>query len=349
MSARYADTARLEQFIRELAPAYGPSGHEEAVRALIRRHVTPLADEVLVDRLGSLIALIRGAGGTDARRIMIAAHMDEIGLMVTHIDDDGFLRFAAVGGHKPATLLGQRVVFADGTVGAIGAEKLDDIKDLKLDRMFIDIGAAGREEAAARTPVGSTAVFHQEITASGSRLIGKALDDRSGCAVLLELMHQLRAHPSPHDVYCVFSVQEEVGLRGARTAAYAIEPDLALAVDVTAAGDTPKGEKLNMTLGGGAAIKVKDDSLIAHPWVRQLLVDTAAQQGIPYQMEVLPYGGTDAGAIHLTKSGVPAGAVSIPTRYLHSPVEMVDMRDVAAATDLLVAMLTRSLEDPSFR
>lgn len=343
MSALYADTARLERLIRELAPAYGPAGREEQVRALIRRHVEPLADEVSVDRMGNLIALVRGAGGPGARRVMLAAHMDEIGLMVTHIDDKGFLRFAPVGGHGAATLLGQRVVFADGTCGTIGAEKLDDIKDLKLDRLFIDIGAADREDAARRVPVGSTAVFARDVATCGSRLIGKALDDRAGCAVLVELMHQLRAHPSVHDVYCVFSVQEEVGARGARTAGYAISPDLALAVDVTATGDTPKGEPLNMTLGGGTAIKVKDNSLIAHPWVRQLLVDTAAAAGIPYQMEVLPYGGTDAGAIHLTKTGVPAGALSIPTRYLHSPGEMVDMRDVAATADLLVAVLQQPL------
>jgi len=345
VSARYADTSRLERLIRELAPAYGPSGHEDAVRDLIGRHVAPLAAETAVDRLGNLICLVRGSGGPGARRVMIAAHMDEIGLMVTHIDDNGFLRFAPVGGHGPATLLGQRVVFADGTVGVIGAEKLDDIKDLKLDRMFIDTGAADRDAAAARTPVGSTAVFQRSVSAAGTRLTGKALDDRTGCAVLVELMHQLHDHPSPHDVYCVFSVQEEVGLRGARTAAYAIAPDLAIAVDVTAAGDTPKGEKLNMVLGGGTAIKVKDSSLIAHPAVRRVLVDRAARCGIPYQMEVLPYGGTDAGAIHLTHSGVPSGALSIPTRYLHSPAEMVDLRDVAATADLLVAVLAEPLPE----
>lgn len=343
MSALYADTTRLERLIRELAPAYGPAGQEEQIRSLIRKHVEPLADEVNVDRLGNLMALVRGSGGPGARRVLIAAHMDEIGLMVTHIDEKGFLRFAPVGGHGPATLLGQRVVFADGTVGTIGAERLDDIKDLKLDRLFIDIGAADREEAARRTPVGSTAAFIQEVVGTGSRLIGKAMDDRVGCAVLVEVMHQLRAHPSIHDVYCVFSVQEEVGARGARTAGYAISPDLALAVDVTATGDTPNGERLNMTLGGGTAIKVKDNSLIAHPWVRQLLVDTAAAAGIPYQMEVLPYGGTDAGAIHLTKSGVPAGAVSIPTRYLHTPSEMIDLQDVVATADLLIAVLQQSL------
>jgi len=345
LPALYADVDRVEQLIRQLAAAYGPSGHEEPVRALLSAHVAPLADEITVDRLGNLIARIRGQGGPQARRVMLAAHMDEIGLIVTHIDDKGFLRFAPVGGLGPATLLGQRVVFADGTVGVIGAEKLEDVKDLKMERLFIDIGAGSRAAAAQRVQVGSMAVFAQEVAGSGSRLTGKALDDRSGCAVLVEVMHHLRAAAPPHEVYCVFSVQEEVGLRGARTAAYAIAPDMALAVDVTPSGDTPQGEKLNVALGGGTAIKVKDRSLISHPKVRQLLVDTAAEAGIPYQMEVLPYGGTDAGAIHLTKSGVPAGALSIPARYLHTPGEMVDLGDVAATVDLLVAVLKGPLPE----
>jgi len=347
MAALYADVQHLEQLVRAFAQAFGPSGHEDPIRALIRRYVEPLADQVSVDALGNLIAFVRGRGGPGARRVMLAAHMDEIGLMVTHIDDKGFLRFAPIGGHGPATLVGQRVVFADGTAGVIGVEKLDDVKDLKLDRLFIDIGAEDRAAAEGRVQVGSAAVFAREVTAAGSRLTGKALDDRSGCAVLVEVMRHLRAESVPHDVYCVFSVQEEVGLRGARTAAYAIAPDLALAVDVTASGDTPKGETLNMQLGKGTAIKVKDNSLIAHPWVRQLLVDAARAHGIPYQMEVLPYGGTDAGAIHLTRSGVPAGALSIPTRYLHTPAEMLDLRDVAATVDLLVTVLRQPLPDPA--
>jgi Cellulase M and related proteins len=343
LQAKYSDIERLEQLIRRLAPLFGPSGAEDQVRAAVIELVKPLAHEVTVDALGSVIALRRGTGGAGAKKVMIAAHMDEIGIMVTHIDDDGFLRFAPVGGVGPATLLGQQVVFEDGTVGSIGIEKVDGPKDIQMDKLFIDIGATSRAEAEKAVRIGSSATYLRDVARSGRRLIGKAMDDRAGCAVAVETLHQLKADPSPHDVYFVFTVQEEVGLRGARTAAYAIEPDVAIAVDVTATGDTPKGERLNMKLGGGAAIKVKDASLIAHGGVRELLVQCAADEGIPYQMEVLPYGGTDAGAVHLTRSGVPSGVVSIPTRYLHTPAEMVDLGDAAAAADLLTAVLRRDL------
>src|SRR5690606_33596524 len=163
--------------------------------------------------------------------------------------------------------------------------------------------------------------------------------DRIGCAVLVQVLRELAQQPSPHQVYAVFTVQEEVGLRGAGPAAYGLEPDLALAVDVTATGDTPKAPTMDVALGKGVAIKVQDRSLIAHWGVKQLLVDTAETHGIPYQLEVLPFGGTDAGAIHLTRAGVPSGVVSVPTRYVHTPAEMVDMRDVDAAVSLLLAVL----------
>ncbi|MBO8140569.1 MAG: M42 family metallopeptidase [Firmicutes bacterium] len=336
------DLTRLKSLIAELAPAFGPSGEEGPIRELIAARVRPLVDEVRTDALGNLIAVKRG-GASGARRVMVSAHMDEIGVIVTHIDDDGFLRFAPVGAMRAPVLLGQRVMFDDGTVGTVGSEKLDDPKDLKLDRLFIDIGAASRKEAAERVRIGSMAVYAQDVRAAGRCLTGKALDDRSGCAALIEVMHQLQAEPSPHDVYFVFSVQEEVGLRGARTAAYAIEPDVAFAVDVTATGDIPKGERLAVKVGGGAAIKIKDRSLITHPRLRRLLIDTAEACGIPYQLEVLPYGGTDAGAVHLTRAGVPSGVISIPTRYLHTPGEMLDPHDVAAAAALLAEALRNPL------
>lgn len=344
MKAKYADIGRLEQLIRRLAPVYGPSGREELVRKEIIDIVKPLADEVSVDAMGNVIALLRGTGGDGARRVMVSTHMDEIGLIVTHIDDDGFLRFAPIGGIGPATLIGQQVVFEDGTVGSVGTEKMDGPKDIQMDKMFIDIGATSKEEAEKYVRVGSCAAYMRDVARSGSRLIGKAMDDRVGCVVAIETMYQLKAQPSPNDVYFVFSVQEEVGLRGARTSAYAIDPDVAIAVDVTATGDTPNSMRLNMKLGAGTAIKVKDNSLITHGGLRRLLVETADEEGIPYQMEVLPFGGTDAGAIHLTRTGVPSGVLSIPTRYLHTPAEMVDLSDVAATADLLTAALRRNMD-----
>lgn len=344
MEAKYADIQRLEQLIRRLAPLYGPSGREEAVRAAVIQLVKPLVDEVTVDALGNVIALRRGTGGPSARRVMIATHMDEIGVIITHIDDNGFLRFAPVGGVGAATLLGQQVMFENGVVGAVSIEKVDGPKDIHLDKLYIDIGAASREEAEKVVRIGSCATYMRDVARSGTRLIGKAMDDRVGCAVAIETLHQLQSDPGPNDVYFVFTAQEEVGARGARTSGYAVEPDVAIAVDVTATGDTPKGEQLNMKLGAGTAIKVKDSSLITHAGVRRLLIDRAEKEGIPYQMEVLPYGGTDAGAVHLTRTGVPSGVLSIPTRYLHTPAEMVDLADVAATVDLLTAVLRHEMD-----
>lgn len=343
MTTNRADANRLEQLIRQLAPLYGPSGHESFVRDAIIQLIEPLCDSFHVDAMGNLIVGCSGTGESDSRRIMIAAHMDEIGLIVTHVDDDGFLRFAPIGGVAPATLLGQQVKFADGTVGAIGVEKLDHVKDLKMDSLFIDIGATNKEDACQRVDVGSAATFTRPVSRSGQRLIGKALDNRVGCAVAIETMHQLKNVPSKHDVYFVFSVQEEVGLRGARTAAYGIDPDVGIALDVTATGDTPKSAHLAMKLGHGTAIKVKDMSVITHAGLRGQLIETAQEHDIPYQMEVLPFGGTDAGAIHLTKAGVPSVVLSIPTRYIHTPAEMIDLKDAAATADLLAAFLRRPI------
>lgn len=348
MSNLNIDRQRLADYIVQLAPLYGPSGREDGVRDALIPIIESLCDDYHVDAMGNLIARCGGTGEPQSRRVMIAAHMDEIGLIVTHIDEDGFLRFAPIGGVSPHTLLGQQVEFPGGLIGAIGVEKLDSMKDLKMDSLFIDIGATNREEAREQVDVGSAATYVRTVARSGNRLIGKALDDRVGCAVALETMHQLKEKPSPHDVFFVFSVQEEVGLRGARTAAYGISPDVGIALDVTATGDTPKSMHLGMRLGGGTAIKVKDMSLITHPRLRQRLIDVAEAQHIPYQMEVLPFGGTDAGAIHLTKSGVPSAVLSIPTRYVHTPAEMIDIDDAVATSGLLTAFLQGPIDiDPS--
>src|SRR5690606_2337377 len=248
--------------------------------------------------------------------------MDEIGVVAVHIDDDGFIRIRPLGGISPTALLGQRVRFTNGTLGAVGVEKVESPKDITFEKLYVDIGAASREEAARRVQVGDAASFWHDVEPVGEhRVVGKSMDGRVGCAILVQVLRELAQQPSPHRVYAVFSVQEEVGLRGAGPAAYGLEPDLALAVDVTATGDTPKAPTLDVALGKGVAIKVQDRSLIAHWGVKELLIETAAAHGIPYQLEVLPFGGTDAGAIHLTRAGVPSGVVSVPTRYVHTPAE----------------------------
>ncbi len=328
----------MKTVIRQLTEAFGPSGYETEVTELIKTMVEKHADEVKTDVLGNLIAIKNGS--QDGQSIMFAAHTDEIGVVVTHIDDQGFLRFGSVGGVGISTLVGNRVRFAGGAVGAIYQEK-GSWKELTLDKLYVDIGAENKEEALKKVKVGEFGIFHREFEDLGDRLIAKSMDDRVGCAVLIEALKKIQ-NPK-NTLYFVFTAQEEVGLRGARTAAYGLEPDLGIALDVTLTGDMPEARRMAVSLGKGAAIKVKDSSLITHPKVKDLLVTLAEENKIPYQMEVLEAGGTDAGAIHLTKAGVPSGAISIPTRYVHSPSEMVDMRDVEACVNLVVALAEKDL------
>lgn len=325
----------MNDLIRQLTEAYGPSGFEDTIRSLLRSVIASLADEVRVTPLGSLVAVRRGTG--NGRRIMLAAHMDEIGVMATYIDEKGFLRFTPIGGVSPLTCLGARVRFENGAIGVIGVEEKreDHNKAPTFEQLYIDVGATGRDDCPVR--VGDAAVFERPFAAQGRRLIAKAMDDRIGCAVLVETLRRLG--PTPHEVHFVFSVQEETTLSGARTAAYGIEPDMAIAVDVTGTGDTPESRPMAVELGKGPAIKVQDAGMIAHPTVREWLVRAAEAAGVPHQMEVLEGGTTDAAAMQLVRSGVPSGCLSIPCRYVHTPSEMVDGEDVEGAVRLLLHAL----------
>lgn len=329
----------MKTTIQQLTEAFGPSGYETEVTELITTMIENDVDELKTDLMGNLIAIKNGSD--DGKKIMFAAHTDEIGIVVTHIDDKGFLRFSNIGGVGISTLVGNRVRFAGGAIGAIYQEK-GHWKELNLDKLYIDIGAESKEDAQEKVKVGEFGIFHREFTDLGNRLVAKSMDDRVGCAILVEAIKQIK-NPK-NTLYFVFTSQEEVGLRGAKTAAYGINPDLGIALDVTLTGDMPKAHRMEVALGKGAAIKVKDSSLITHPKVKDLLVDLAEANQIPYQMEVLNAGGTDAGAIHLTKAGVPSGAISIPTRYVHSPSEMVDIRDVEACVELVVALANKDLK-----
>ncbi|GAB6174713.1 M42 family metallopeptidase [Paradesulfitobacterium aromaticivorans] len=319
-------------FLERLTQGFGPSGSEEGITEFITDEIRPYCDEIFSDTLGNLIAVKNGTG----KKIMIAAHMDEIGIMITHIDEDGFLRFTTIGGVHVTELPHRRVRFKNDRLGTIGVEKLDKPSDLKLEKLYIDIGASARTSAKEWVEVGDTAVFAGEFEQSGKRFTSKAMDDRIGCFVAIEALKRTK---STYQLAFVFTVQEEVGLRGAQTAAYALDPDLALAVDVTLTGDTPKAHRMEVKLGQGAAIKVYDRSMVTSPKIKRWMAEVAARENIPYQWEVLEAGGTDSGAIHLTKGGIPAGVISIPARYVHSPAEMVDGEDVAAAVDLLAALL----------
>lgn len=326
------------ELVRRLTETPGPSGYEHQVRDLVASLVADHADEVRTDALGNLIVR-KGTRTEQGKRIMLAAHMDEIGLMVSHIDERGYARFVPIGGVRPITCIGGRVRFLNGAVGVIGVEGtiLAQNKLPTFDDLYLDVGATSAE--AAPVQVGDVAAFERPFVALGDRWVAKAMDDRIGVAVLVETLR--RIEHTPHELYFVFSVQEEVGLRGATTAAYALNPDLGIAVDVTGSGDTPKGIKMAVELGKGPAIKVRDGGMLADPRVVAWMVATAERAGLPYQREVLPHGTTDARAIQLTRAGVPAGTVSIPCRYVHSPSEMVDGRDVEHAVALLVALLSR--------
>jgi endoglucanase len=325
----------MKELIQKLVETHAPSGYEAPIRQVIRTEVEPFADEVRVDNLGNLIAR-KGARSADGLTIMLAAHMDEIGVMATHIDDNGFVRFLPIGGVRPGTCYGGRVRFLNGISGVIGQERLDDPqKSPAFEQMFIDIGAASREDCPLR--VGDVAAFERPFHDLGKRLVSKAMDDRIGVAILIETLRQLGS--LAHEVCFVFSVQEEVGVRGATTAAYGLNPDVGVALDVTAWGDTPKGIKMDVALGKGPAIKVRDSGMLADPRVVDWMVQAAEGAGLPYQLEVLEQGSTDAKAIQLTRAGVLAGTISIPCRYVHTPSEMVDYDDVQNAVRLLLAML----------
>jgi putative aminopeptidase FrvX len=323
--------------IRKLVEAHGPSGHEEQVRALILDKVADLADETSVDALGSVIAW-RRASGPDARRVMLAAHMDEIGLMVTHVDEKGYLRFTNVGALYPSTLIGNRVRFADGLIGSIGVEGSTN-RLPKLEELYIDVsGGPGK----ANVRVGDAASLSREFVRRGDRLIAKSMDDRIGCAIQVEVMRRLEE--TPNDVAFVFSVQEEVGLRGASTAAYAVDPDVGISVDVTRTGDTPKGPQTDVQLGAGPTVRVKDVRMLSAPEVIDLLEAAAERAGVPTQRDILIGGSTDAAAIQLARAGVRAGGIGIPCRYIHSTSETVDLNDVENAVKLLVALLENPVE-----
>jgi putative aminopeptidase FrvX len=331
----------MNDLIKQLAEAWGPSGYEHHVRAMIKAMVKDVADEIRTDPLGNLICRV-GSGG---KRVLIAAHMDQIGVMANYREPtSGYLRFENIGGLLNTTLNGARVLFEDGTMGVIGVHdqwgaarnKLTSLNDC-----FIDV------DDGSETPYreGQPATFYGPVAQRGNRMVGRAMDDRVGCAVAIEALRRVAHMGTDNEVYFVFTVQEELGVRGARAVGTALNPDVALAVDVTATGDQPKGVKMGVKLGAGTAIKVKDRGLIVPPAVRDWMVDAAEAGEIPYQLELLPFGQTDAAAIQTTGAGVPSGAISIPCRYVHTPSETVDLDDVEASVALLAKLLTEPIPD----
>lgn len=332
----------MKKLLQKLTEAFGPSGYEDNVREIVRAEVEPLVDEIKVDALGNLIARKKpDRQAKDSRKIMIAAHMDEIGLIVSHVDENGFIRFSPIGGVFRRYVLGGRVRFLNGAQGVIGFDRLDNINELPtLDKVYIDVGATGKKDCPVE--IGDIAAFDRPFTDLGKRLVAKSMDDRVGVLVAIETLRALKS--TPHDLYFVFTTQEEVGTRGAATAAYGVDPDVGIAIDVTPTGDTPNALKMEMALGKGPCIKIQDASMIADPRVVRWMIRAAEKGKLPYQREVLLMGGTDARAIQLTRAGVPAGCLSIPVRYVHSPSEMVDYSDVQNSVKLLTAILRMPID-----
>jgi endoglucanase len=304
--------------------------------------VEPLADEIRVDALGNLIARKRPSRAAGrAKKIMIAAHMDEIGLVASHVDEKGFVRFSPIGTVFRRYVVGGRVRFLNGVPGVIGFDRLDNLNELPtLDKVYIDVGATGKKDCPVQ--IGDVAAFDRPYSELGNRLVAKSMDNRVGVLIAIEALRALKS--TPHDLYFVFTTQEEVGTRGAATSAYGIDPDIGIALDVTPSGDTPNALKMEMTLGKGPCIKIQDVGLLADPRIVQWMIRAAEKNRIPYQREVLLMGGTDAQAIQLARAGVPAGCISVAVRYVHSPSEMVDYSDVQNAVKLLTAVLRTPIE-----
>ena len=318
--------------LKRLCLVSSVSGSEEKIREEIRSIITPFVDEVSSDALGNLIALKKGRGN---KKIMLCAHMDEIGFIVNYIEENGMVRVGTLGGIRLAAASYTMLISNKGVRGALCANADAKPADYKNDVMYIDIGAQSKREAERYVSIGDTFVCAPSLTKlCGSRVCGRPIDDRVGCLALLELAERFSGVDTDASIYYVFSVQEEVGCRGSKPATFAIAPDIALCFDVTSTGDTPNATPMACSVGKGVAVKVKDNSVICHSGLVSELCELAKSEKIPYQREVLTFGGTDTSSMQLTGYGSVAGALSIPTRYVHSGVELCDMKDVKACIDL---------------
>lgn len=338
--------------LTRLCQAPGIPGREDRVRDVVIAELQPLVDEISVDVMGNVVAVRKGSGGP---RVMAAGHIDEIGFYVKHIDDRGFVRLQPVGGFDPRVLVAQRVHVQtrDGSqlTGVVqpAAKPIhllnpNEIKPLKLDELFVDLGLAG-DDVKQRVEIGDMVTLARATEQVGDCVVSKALDDRLGVYVMIEAVRAAKRGQA--EILAVATTQEEVGLRGAQTSAFALNPDVAIALDVTLAGDIPGGAEDQQVsrLGEGVAIKIMDSSTISHPKLLQHMRDLAEQHEIRHQLEILPRGGTDAGAMQRAAGGTASITLSIPTRYVHTVNEMADIADI----DATVALLARYLEDAGSR
>lgn len=349
------------ELLKTLTNLSGPCGYEHSVSYFLNDYLKDKVDEVTIDPIGNVIA--RKKGDKPGPTIILTAHMDEIGFIVKKIESNGLIRFEKLGGHDDRILLAQPVKVmgekgdVPGVIGTISAHyaKFDDpSKVRKHSQLYIDIGASSSEEVyELGVEIGTPITWGTEFQVFGpshkQRVRSKALDDRAGCAVLVQVLEELQTSSFAGELVFLFAVQEEVGLRGAKTAAEHIEADAAIAIDTTAVSDTPE-ETMDQTLalGQGTGIKVIDFSLIVHKTMKNLLIKLAKENNIPYQLEVFPGIGTDGGAVNYANKGIPTGVLSIPSRYAHSPVEVVDLCDVEATKELVKKFILNLHEGQTF-
>jgi endoglucanase len=343
-------TLALQENLEKLSNACGVTGREKEVRTLMIKLMKPFVDEIVVDKLENVIAIKKGKKSSP--KVMLAAHMDEIGLMVKTITKEGFLQFAKMGGIDDRILLAQKMIVHtdNGPLSGIIGSKPPHIqkeeerkKIVAFDELFIDIGAESREDADKMgVKIGDPISFDAKYAQIGKDVvIGKAFDDRVGCAIMIETLKTVGK--SDCTICAVGTVQEEVGLRGAATAAFGIDPDIGIALDVTIAGDVPGVREFDTSvkMGKGPTLTVTDAGLITHPKVLRLLLDVAKENKIPYQIETGLLGATDAARISLTRQGVPSGTVSVATRYIHSPFGMLSLKDAENAAKLTAAAIQK--------
>ncbi len=316
--------------IKKILKPVSVSGREQAVTKVIAEEIAPYVDSVRTDAMGNLIAYKAGVG-ENKKKLMFAAHTDEIGFMVTYIEENGYIRFNTIGGINFTSAAFTHVVFENGTRGVLVPEANSNY--------VVDIGAKNRKAAERSVKIGDTfAVVSDVVKLAGTRVAGRPMDDRIGAVVMIEAAKALAKKEVKNDIYFCFVVQEEVGCRGSKTAAYSIMPDVGIALDVTGTGDTQGASPMAVKLGGGAAIKLKDSSVICDRGLVETMKSTADANKIKYQLEILPYGGTDTSSMQQTGAGCLAGCISIPTRYIHSSVETIDLFDVQESVKLTAAL-----------
>lgn len=340
------------KMLKDLTDADAIAGNEREARNVMQRYLEPLTDEITYDKLGSIIGLKKGV--EEGPRIMVSGHLDEVGFMVSKITEEGFIKFQTIGGWWSQVLLSQQVTITTrngkkvhGVIGSVPPHVLspeERKKPFEIKNMFIDIGAPSKEkveELGIRPGDMITPYIEFRTMADEKYLLAKAWDNRIGCAIAIEVLRQLQNEQHPNWVYATGNVQEEIGLRGARTAAYKIKPDIGIATDVGVAGDTPGVKDNDSKLGNGPQIFLYDASMVGHKGLRDFVIDVAEELDIPYQLEVLTGGGTDGGMMHLSHEGAPTIAICVPSRYIHSHTSMIHRDDFENAVKLIVEVIKR--------